>query len=138
MIVSFWFFAHKQLLFSLNMKTILIVDNEPSNLDVLTITMEMEGYMVATLPDGKGFIKLVRKMQPDLIILDIELGEHDGRLLCKELKSLDVTKHIPVIIVSASNEAKISTALDHGADCVILKPFDIDRLLKEVRILLTD
>ncbi|RZK27263.1 MAG: response regulator [Flavobacterium sp.] len=118
------------------MKTILIVDNEPSNLDVLTITMEMEGYMVATLPDGKGFIKLVREMQPDLIILDIELGEHDGRLLCQELKSLDVTKHIPVIIVSASSETKIGSAYEYGADCVILKPFDIDELLKETKSLL--
>jgi DNA-binding response OmpR family regulator len=123
---------------SIVMKKILVVDNEPSNLDVLTIVMESGGYKAFTLPDGKDFIKTTKELQPDLIILDIDLGEHDGRILCQELKSLDVTKHIPVIIVSASSEDKIRTALDYGADCVVLKPFDVDELLNEVKRLLKE
>jgi len=115
------------------MKKILIVDNEPTTQDELTTTFRKEGFEVATLPNGQNFIGTIREILPDLIILDIQLGKQDGLQLCKELKSIQDLKHIPVIIVYASVKLRTSSTVEHGAECTMVRPFEISYLTEKVR-----
>ncbi|MDQ6693234.1 MAG: response regulator, partial [Chloroflexota bacterium] len=74
---------------------------------------------------------LIRERMPDLIILDILLSGHDGRTICKRLKSQESTKGVSIILISAHPEAR-ATALDAGADDFVAKPFEIDDLLSAI------
>jgi DNA-binding response OmpR family regulator len=114
---------------------ILIVENEPTNLEVMTLAMEMEGMDVFPLISAKGFIPKVTAIGPDLVLLDIELDGFDGRELCRLLKRTDGINHIPVIIVSACIGAKVQSSFGYGADRVITKPFDLVELIREVKSL---
>jgi DNA-binding response OmpR family regulator len=111
-------------------RTILVVDDDPDILGAIQLTLEFAGYAVIpsmkgeyaqNLHDGNGGL-------PDLIILDILLSGTDGRLICKQLKSRDDTKQIPIIIISAHPDARAS-AMEAGADDFLAKPFDIDDLI---------
>lgn len=78
--------------------------------------------------------KLVTKMYkflPSLLLLDIWMSGLDGRDICKELKSDDKTKKIPIIMISANKDTK-QIALEAGADGFIAKPFEIDTLIETV------
>lgn len=112
---------------------ILIVDNDPANLDVLTIAMEMEGFEVSAFSSGEGFIEEVDRIMPDIVLLDIDLGSVDGRDLCLAIKTEKSTEDIPVIMVSAASESKVNASLGYRADAVVPKPFDLDRLVDEVK-----
>ena len=113
------------------MAKILIIDDDPDILEVLQLTLQMEGFETKTNPRGEELFKEVSSFQPDVIILDILLSGSDGRVLCKKLKSEMGTKNIPVILVSAHPKAK-ETIKESGADDFIPKPFDIDDLLTRV------
>jgi len=114
-------------------KKILIVDNEPSAEDELTTTFQREGFEVTTLLNGHNFIGTIRKILPDLIILDIQMGKQDGLQFCKELKSIEDLKHIPVIIVYASVKLRTSSTVEHGAECTMVRPFEISYLTEKAR-----
>ncbi|RZJ86719.1 MAG: response regulator [Chryseobacterium sp.] len=119
------------------MKKIMIVDNEPSVQDKLSTIFQKEGFEVSTLPDGHNFIATIRKILPDLLILDIQLGKQNGLQLCKELKSIEDLKHIPVIIVYASVKLKATSTVDHGAECTMIRPFDTSHLIEKAMELMS-
>jgi DNA-binding response OmpR family regulator len=115
---------------------ILIVENEPANLEVLTLAMEMEGFEVISLVNAKGFIPSVIAIEPDAVLLDIDLDGFDGRELCRQLKETEGILDTPVIVVSALSEEKVQSSLTYGADVAISKPFDLRHLTQTVRNLL--
>lgn len=115
---------------------IFVLENEPSNLEVICMSLEMEGFETKPFDTGDNFIGNVQSNRPNLIIMDIELGGHDGRDLCKMLKETDVINSIPIIIVSAVGETKLRSSFNYGADRIIYKPFDIYSLVKEAKQLL--
>lgn len=112
---------------------ILIVENEPATLDVLTLAMEMEGFEVIPLISAKSFIASVIANEPDVVLLDIDLDGFDGRGLCRELKETDGIRDTPVILVSALSDEKVRSSLAYGADVAISKPFDLVDLLGQIR-----
>ncbi len=113
---------------------ILIADDDPAIVDVLRLMLELEGYEVTHTYTGDILLNLIDQV-PDLILLDINLGGHDGRELCRALKNADETKAIPVLMISANYNIG-SSAKNSGADDFVPKPFDMDVLLGKVAALL--
>jgi DNA-binding response OmpR family regulator len=111
-------------------KTILIADDDPGILDALTLLLEDAGYEVKTANDGAA-IREIYTAPPDLLLLDIWLSGWNGRDICIALKSVEQTKHVPILLFSANNETE-EIAKEAGADDFIAKPFDIDELLEKI------
>jgi len=115
-----------------NMKRILAVDDNQDILEVLRFILEDSGYEVDTLSDGHQLFQQIKKSQPDLILLDIMLGDMDGRILCKDVKQSADTHNIPVILVSASHNIGDSMKQNGAPDDFIAKPFDMTDLLNTI------
>ncbi len=122
---------NKQQLTSQDSKKILVADDDSAILDVIQQILEMDGYEVKTTVDGET-IKKMRKGLPDLLLLDIWMSGTDGRLICKQLKSQEITKHIPIIIISANKDTE-GIAKEAGADDFLTKPFEMNDLLAKVK-----
>lgn len=114
-------------------KTILVVDDDPDILDALQFMLEDAGYSVKTTEKGEYAENLHDSNGglPDVILLDVLLSGKDGRLICQKLKSQEETRHIPIIMMSAHNNARQSVA-SVGADDFIAKPFEADDLLEKL------
>ncbi|MDB5171114.1 MAG: response regulator receiver protein [Candidatus Saccharibacteria bacterium] len=108
-------------------KKILVADDNPAILDALKIMLEEEGYEVETTVDG-ATVQDIKAPLPDLLLLDIWMSGIDGRNVCKLLKSNATTKHIPVIMISATKDIE-QIAKDSGADDCVSKPFQMEHLL---------
>ncbi|MCZ4225126.1 response regulator [Pedobacter rhodius] len=115
-------------------KRILIADDDEGIVDAVMMILQMMGYEVDFTYDGGGVIDAVKK-QPDLILLDIWMSGHDGRDICKQLKSDPDFKEIPILMISASRDIRQS-ALDAGANDFMEKPFEMDSLLNKVKHLI--
>lgn len=115
-------------------KTILIVDDDKDQLQGLGIRLRASGYNVAVASDCIQTISTVRRIQPDLILLDIGLPGGDGYLVMKRLRALNLLATVPVIVVSAEDEAvHKQQALDAGAMAFFQKPADNAELGAAVR-----
>jgi DNA-binding response OmpR family regulator len=111
-------------------KKIMIADDDPGIVDAVEMILEFEGYEVTSTVDGTTVLDMSNEL-PDLLLLDIWMSGEDGRDICKKLKSMDITKNIPVIMISASRDIKQS-AIDAGADDFLAKPFEMAELLKKI------
>jgi len=115
------------------LKKILIVEDDPDILEILSFIMHAEGYDVISSEDGSACQHLL-EILPDLILMDIRLKEpgQNGDLICLGLKSHSDTCRFPVILVSAElNLPELSRAC--GADGYIRKPFDLNILIEDVQ-----
>jgi len=118
-------------------RKILVVDDAPVNVQLLVTYLEAEGYDVISAANGGEAVKQVRCEKPDLVLLDVMMPLLDGFEVCKILKSDNVTKFTPVIMVTALNEIKDKVkGMDSGADDYLSKPFNKMELLARVRSLL--
>ena len=115
------------------MQRILAVDDDKDILEILQYILEDSGYEVETLSDGLLLFDKIREHTPDLILLDIMLGNVDGRELCKDVKSKQETHTIPVIMVSASHNLSNSLKQKGSPDDFLAKPFDIGELLTKIQ-----
>lgn len=113
-------------------KRVLVVDDDQDILEPLILILEDEGYSVDTTSKAENTYVKIESFKPDLILLDILMSGSDGRTICKKLKQQDVTKKIPVIMLSAHPGAKNDT-IACGADNFIAKPFEIDELLTLIK-----
>lgn len=110
------------------MRKVLVADDDPAIVESITLILEEYGYLVQSTSDGQTLYQLKYDL-PDLILLDIWMSGDDGREICTFLKKQENTKHIPIIMISASRDIKKS-ARDAGADDFLAKPFNIDELIK--------
>jgi len=115
------------------MQRILAVDDNEDILEILRLILEDYGYEVETLNDGHFLFEKIKQHRPDLILLDIMLGNMDGRELCKDVKSKLETNDIPVILVSASHNLADRFSSGGAPDDFLAKPFDINDLLSKVQ-----
>ena len=112
---------------------ILAVDNTPAHLHLLTGMLSDQGYKVRVKPNGKLALKAVKANPPDLILLDIVMPEMDGYEVCKQLKTDEKTKDIPVIFISAlSGTFDKVKAFSLGGVDYITKPFQVQEVLARV------
>jgi PleD family two-component response regulator len=117
---------------------ILIVDDTPENLTVLRQMLAEQNYMVRPALNGEIAIKAANVSPPDLILLDIRMPGTNGYEVCKQLKSEEKTRGIPVIFISALNELddKIKAFSLGGVD-YITKPFQAEEVLARIKTHLT-
>lgn len=113
-------------------KKILVAEDDKAIIDVVKIILENEGFKVIMADQSKTVHKAIEKEKPDLILLDLWLFGEDGVTIAKDIKKKVLTKHIPLIMMSANNETEKITK-EVGADDFLLKPFNIDDLLYLVR-----
>jgi len=117
---------------------ILIVDDEPNNLDVLHNCLREAGFKVAVLENGETALKLVSHIKPELILLDVKMPGIDGFETCRRLKKNEATKDTPIIFITAKTEPidKVE-GFEIGAVDYITKPFQTMEVIARVNKHLT-
>ncbi len=117
---------------------IMVVDDTPANLQLLTGMLKEHGYKVRPVPSGKLALAAAENEPPDLILLDIKMPEMDGYEVCRQLKADAVLKEIPVIFLSALNETmdKVKAFSVGGVD-YMTKPFQFEEVMARVKAHLT-
>jgi len=116
---------------------VLVVDDEPRNVRLLSMILKTQGYDVLQGYSGEEALEKVETESPDLILLDIMMPRMNGYEVCKRLREAEHTEAIPIVMITAMRglEEKIK-ALDIGADDFISKPFDKLEVLARIRTLL--
>ena len=113
---------------------VLLVEDEPAQREVLAYNLESEGYAVSRAENGEEAMLQVAEITPDLVILDWMMPLMSGIEVCRQLKTRDDTKHIPVIMLSArSEEVDTVRGLETGADDYVVKPYSLRELMARVR-----
>ena len=113
--------------------TLLVVDDNESNRDMLSRRLQRKGYRVLTAADGEQALALVADEHVDLVLLDIMMPQMDGWEVLKLLRVDDETSDIPVAMLSARTEAKDRVqGLQEGAIDYICKPFALQELLGKI------
>ncbi|WRH66710.1 MAG: response regulator [Planktothrix sp. GU0601_MAG3] len=114
---------------------ILIVDDNPTNLSVLSQTLKGAGFAVRVAEDGESALQLVERKQPTLILLDVQMPGIDGFETCKKLKADPKNQEIPIIFLTALTDVKNKVkGLSLGAVDYISKPFEQEEVLARVRV----
>lgn len=112
---------------------VLLVDDQPENLDVLVGVMEPEGYSIQVGLSGRVALDLARRVVPDLILLDVMMPGMDGFETCRRLKEDPETRDIPVIFLTAKTETEdLVKGFELGAVDYVTKPFNATELLVRV------
>lgn len=118
-------------------KRIVVIEDEPDILEIISYNLEREGFDVACALDGAEGLALIRDSLPDLVLLDLMLPGMDGLDICRCLKADERTQSIPVIMVSAKGEeSDLVLGLGIGADDYVPKPFSPKVLIARVRAVL--
>ncbi|MFA7175486.1 MAG: response regulator transcription factor [Kiritimatiellia bacterium] len=113
---------------------ILVVDDEPNVLELLSLYLNREGFTVSTAADGKAAVQAFDSLQPDLVVLDIMLPEMDGWEVCRNIRGKSQT---PIIMLTARNDDYDRIiGLEMGADDYLPKPFNPRELVARVKAVL--
>ncbi len=116
---------------------ILVVDDIPLNRKLQKTYLESVGYQVILANDGIEALQRIDEERPDLILLDVMMPKMNGFQVCRRLKSIESTRFIPIIMVTALNEVDDKVkGIEAGADDFISKPFNKLELLARVKSLL--
>jgi DNA-binding NtrC family response regulator len=114
-------------------ESILIVDDIPSNLTLLSEALEPEGYQISVCNSGESALKIAGKVQPQLILLDVIMPGMDGWETCRQLKQLPMLEDVPVIFITARSEPQSVVESFHaGGVDYIEKPFRKEEVLARV------
>lgn len=113
-------------------RTILVVEDEPSLQETLAYNLEKQGYQVEAAGDGRAALEAARRLQPDLLVLDIMLPLMDGVEVCKTLRR--EAFQFPIIMLTArDDEIDRVVGLEVGADDYLTKPFSMRELMARVK-----
>ena len=114
--------------------SVLVVEDEPAQREVLAYNLEAEGFRVAMAADGEEALLLVAEERPDIIVLDWMLPNVSGIEVCRQLKTRAETRGVPIIMLSArSEEVDRVRGLETGADDYGVKPYSLVELMARVR-----
>jgi two-component system phosphate regulon response regulator PhoB len=114
--------------------TVLIIDDERDLLELVGANLSREGFEVLTAPDGAAGLELARRKAPNLIILDLMMPGMDGLEVCQQIRRMNGTRMIPIIILTAkAAEADRVVGLELGADDYVTKPFSPRELVARVK-----
>jgi two-component system, sensor histidine kinase and response regulator len=116
---------------------ILAVDDVPDNLLILeSILGDIDNYHIDCVDGGEVALDYINSQTPDLILLDIMMPGIDGYEVTRRIRDNKNLPYIPILLVTAHDQASLAEGLDSGADDFIRKPFDVDELMARVRSLL--
>lgn len=113
------------------------MDDDLDILEIIGLILEEEGFQVELVGTGKNIFRHIDHFHPDLIILDVMLGDMDGREICNNIKNTKMTNHIPVIMISATHSLDQFIKKNCRPDDFLAKPFDIINLIHKVQLKLT-
>ena len=115
--------------------TVLVVEDEPAQREVLTYNLEAEGFRAVQTGDGEEALLLVEEERPDVLVLDWMLPGVSGIEICRRLKARGETRDMPIIMLSArSEEPDRVRGLETGADDYVTKPYSVAELIARVRL----
>jgi DNA-binding response OmpR family regulator len=119
-------------------KKILVVEDEPDQLEVIRFTLKNAGFAVGTATNGIEALKKAQTVSPDLIIMDVMMPELDGFAVCETLRGNPATASIPVLLLTGlcSHISRL-VGYESGATDYVVKPFDADELVSKVDKLLS-
>jgi len=113
---------------------VLVVEDEPSQREILIYNLESEGYRTAAAASGDEALELIAEGLPDLLVLDWMLPNGSGLEVCRQVKAHTETRELPVIMLSArAEEADRVRGLDVGADDYVVKPYSVSEFLARVK-----
>jgi adenylate cyclase len=116
---------------------ILVVDDNPANVDILRARLAAHGYEIITAADGEEALVAVREQQPDLILLDVMMPKLDGIEVCRRVRADATLPFIPIVLVTAKTDPKdVVQALEAGGDEYLTKPVDQASLVARVKSML--
>jgi DNA-binding response OmpR family regulator len=114
--------------------TIVVADDDPQLLRLMTRNLEFEGYQVLAVSDGQQALEQIQTHSPDLVLLDVMMPRMDGFSVCHRVREFSA---VPIILVTARGQDQDKVrGLDLGADDYLTKPFSVDELLARVRAVL--
>ena len=114
--------------------TVLLVEDEPAQRELLAYNLEAEGFDVIAADNGEDGLILVDENDPDLIVLDWMMPQLSGIEVCRRLKSNSKTRQIPVVMLSArAEEVDRVRGLETGADDYVVKPYSVIELMARVK-----
>ena len=123
--------------FDMTSINVLIVDDEPNQLELVKFNLEQANFNVITAEDGEQAVAIAEEMLPDIIILDWMMPYMSGIEVCRDLRSRSSTREIPIIMLSARGEDGDRTlGLDIGSDDYVTKPFSPKELIARIRAVL--
>lgn len=119
------------------MATIVVIEDDPYILKLISQTLQKAGYEVVTATDGSDGLRKVKETAPQLVVLDVSLPGLDGYQVCHYLRSEPATVDLPIIMVTAmSRPSDQRRGFETGADDYLSKPFILSELVTRVQSLL--
>ncbi len=115
-----------------NLPKVLVIDDEVDYLDLLTAILRKRGFDVHSLSTGEDVLTVTRNFKPDIILLDVRLGNFDGRLICWQIKTEKSIKDVTIILHSAFPEIE-SEYRSYCADEFIVKPTEVDYIISRIK-----
>jgi two-component system cell cycle response regulator DivK len=119
------------------MKRILVIEDDETNLELVSRFLKREGYKVISATDGLKGVEMAKSELPNLILMDLDLPELDGWEATRRIKANPLTSHIPIIVLTAhALSAEVIKAREAGCDEYETKPLVYRRLVQKIRALL--
>ena len=116
---------------------VLLIEDEPHILLSLEFLLERAGYETASATDGEEGLALVRRLCPDVVLLDVMMPKRNGYEVCQAIKADPELRAIPVIMLSAKGqEVEVMKGLELGAAAYVTKPFGNAEILESIRAVL--
>lgn len=118
-------------------KRVLVVDDEPDLVELVSYNLKKEGFLVSSASDGEEALKKIRGEKPDLVVLDLMLPGIQGMELCRIIRKDPRTENLPIIMLTAKGEEMDKVVgLEIGADDYLAKPFSPRELIARVKAIL--
>lgn len=115
------------------MAHILVAEDERDIRELINFTLSFAGHQVTQAANGVEAVELVQEVKPDLVMMDVRMPKLTGYEACRQMKSIEEVKDIPVVFLSAKGQdEEIATGMDVGAIAYILKPFAPDELTRRI------
>jgi len=113
---------------------VLVADDDPDILSLVTLRLERDGYEVIGAPDGERAVEEALERTPDLALIDVSMPKLDGYEVAQRLRSHDATKAIPIILLTArAQDSDVTRGVEAGADDYVKKPFSTTDLRSRVQ-----
>ncbi len=117
----------------MNRPRILIADDTPASLSLLSSVLEPQGYEILAVSSGRDALKIAERAKPDLVLLDVMMPGHDGFHICRTLKAEDSTREVPVIFITSRNDTEsVLNGFRVGAVDYIFKPYQAEEVITRV------
>lgn len=117
----------------MNRPRILIADDTPASLSLLSSVLEPQGYEILAVSSGKDALKIAERAEPDLVLLDVMMPGHDGFHVCRTLKAEEATRELPVIFITSRNDTEsVLKGFRVGAVDYIFKPYQAEEVITRV------